>query len=145
MFRDAYRTYSAAQALTADADSTNTLSHAPAGKNSNIGDGEPMGIFFKVDVAAAGGGTLQINLQDSADDSSFATILSTAAIAAATLVAGYRFFLAIPPGLTVRSFTKLAYDLTTMTGITISADLKPQSMAGTSGEDRYYPVGYTIS
>ena len=57
---DAQNLYSDAQAITADAASTNSIDH---GSDRNIGLGEPLSVVIIVDVAAAGGGTLAITIQ----------------------------------------------------------------------------------
>jgi Bbp16-like protein len=121
---DAQNLYSDAQALTVTAVSTNVIDH---GQDRNIGIGTPLGIVITVDVSAAGGGTLTVTLQ--ADDnvamSSPATVATTAAIAAATLVAGYQFVIPVPPDTLTERFSRLNYTLATMTGITLTAYMAP--------------------
>jgi hypothetical protein len=71
------------------------------------------------------------------------TVLNTiAAIARATLVAGYKFFMHVPAGKTQRY---LGISLTmggTTPLITVTASIKPMSMMETL---KYYPKNYTIS
>ncbi|HEY0836499.1 MAG TPA: hypothetical protein VGE72_21500 [Azospirillum sp.] len=86
-----------AQAVTADARSTNVID---LGTVRQIGAGTPLWLVFSVDVAAdATTGdetyTFQLHTDDNASFSS-ATTLESRTIAAATLVAGYQFSMAIP-------------------------------------------------
>jgi hypothetical protein len=144
MLIDAQLLFSDAQALTVDAVSTNLID---LGTDRNIGLGEPLSVVVVVDVAAAGGGTLAIIVQAD-DNSGFAsatTVATTAALAAASLTAGARVVIPIPPDTLTERYVRLSYDLTTMTGITLTAFLQPTSMADTSGTSVFYPRGYTIS
>jgi hypothetical protein len=140
-FIDAFNRYSADQALTADAASTNVIDHVNAGR---LGDGEPMAVVFTVDVAAAGGGTLNFQLQtdDNEAFASAATVCQTGAVAAASLTAGAQIVLPIPPGVATERYTRVNYDLTTMTGITVTARLTPMSMIPSGA---LYPDNITIS
>lgn len=86
---------SPAQAITASAASTNSIDTQ---LTTNLRD-EPVEVYAQVTEAftADGAATLTLALQDSADNSSFSTILTTAAIGKATLVAGYRIPLGYLP------------------------------------------------
>lgn len=124
MYVDAQLLFSDAQALTVTAVSTNLVDF---GQDRNIGIGKQMSIVVGVDVSAAGGGTLTIAVQAD-DNSGFAspgTVTTSAAIAAATLVAGYQLVLPIPADLLTERFMRLNYTLATMTGITVTAYLAP--------------------
>lgn len=122
MYQDAQNTYSQAQALVATAVSTNAIDH---GANRRMGIGEALAIVLDVLVSAAGGGTLQITLQ--ADTTSAfgapVTVAQTAAIAAATLIAGYQLVIAVPPDSNFTRWSRLNYTMVTMTGITVTAFL----------------------
>ena len=139
---DAFTTFSSAQALTATANSTNTIDLVNT--TSREGDGEPMAVVINVIVAAAGGGTLTVAVQsdDNSSFSSAATVATTAAIAAATLIAGYQFVIMIPPGVSTERYLRLNYTLATMTGITVTARLTPVSMIPSTTP---YPDAITIS
>jgi len=107
MIYDNQLKFSDGQAVTVTAASTNVadleLGHG------QYGEGYP--VFAKVVVGetftAAGAGTLAISLQDSADDSSFANIASTATLALADLKAGNQFDLALPK--THRRYLRMNY------------------------------------
>jgi len=72
---------------------------------------------------AAGSATMQLELQDSADNSSFSTVYITEAIPKATLVAGYKRNFRLPPGL--RRYFRANYTVATgpMTAGNITAQL----------------------
>src|SRR4051812_48595509 len=89
-----------AQAVTASAASTRSLDFATATRN--IGAGEPLELVVQVatTTGSAGSSTVTFALQDSADNSSFADVVASAAIAKATLVAGYEALrIRLPSGL----------------------------------------------
>lgn len=90
MYVDQNLVLSDAQAITAAAASTKSIDCATALRD--IGGGEPVELVIQVSttVLASGGasnGTFE--LQDSSDNSSFAKVLGTVAIAKASLVAGF--------------------------------------------------------
>jgi hypothetical protein len=140
MIIDNENRFSVAQALVATAVSTDLID---LGADRDIGIGEPMVVVVTVDVAAAGGGTLQVTVQAD-DNSGFAspgTVAQTGQIAAATLVAGYKFAVQIPPDLLTERFLRLNYTLVTMTGITLTASLIPQNFMQA---DAYGASGFTV-
>jgi hypothetical protein len=86
-----------AQAVTASAETTNVIDQLAAG------GAKPQGVRAKVQflidttcLAAGGASTVTFALQDSADNVTFATVVNSAAIAKASLVAGYIVELDIP-------------------------------------------------
>ena len=90
-----------AQAVTASAASDSAIDQLAAGGGLKPG----ARIQFLVDTTAAatgGASNVTFSLQDSADGSSYATILSSVAIAKGTLVAGYVAFEAAMPAQTRR-------------------------------------------
>lgn len=142
MILDAQNLYSDAQAITADAPSTNVIDH---GADRNIGLGEPLSVYITIDVAAAGGGTLEITLQTD-DDVSFGsptTMATTGAVAAANLTAGSKVVLPLPADTLGERFTRLYYDVTTMTGITVTAALVPSNFIPSGNV--FYASGYSVA
>jgi hypothetical protein len=133
MILDSLLTLSDAQALTGTAVSTNVADlSVGAPQPRQIGEGEPLGILFTVDVAADvadGNETYQFEIQtdDASNFPSQATI-AVRAIPRATLVAGYTFVLPIPME-AVEQFIRANYTLggTTPT-ITVTAQIQPLSM-----------------
>ncbi len=113
MYIDNDLVFSSAQAVTATAASTNALDLATATRN--IGAGEPIELVALVTTTTTSGGstTLDIALQDSADNSSFAdTTIKQSGIAKATLVAGYEMLrAALPRGL--RRYLRIYYTVNT--------------------------------
>jgi hypothetical protein len=104
MILDATQLFSNEQAITASAASTNSIDFDGTG----VGEGETVNLFARVTTTFATLTSLVINVQDSADDSTFATVLSTPAIAAASLVAGYKFNLNALPN-KLRRYVRLSY------------------------------------
>lgn len=114
-----------AQAITATAASTKSLDFGNALRL--IGNGEPIELIVVVKtqlVAAAGAASLTVALQDSADNSSFSTVVTGPAIAKASLVAGYELLrIRLPAGL--QRYIQVYYTATTndFSGGTVDAFL----------------------
>lgn len=109
MIKDYYLSMGDAQAVTSSAATTNVIDTATAG---DAIDG--CYVEFLVDTAATatGAATVTFELQDSADDATFATIASSTAIGKATLVAGYTAFrVRVPLG--VRRYIRGYYTVAT--------------------------------
>lgn len=131
MYVDAQLLFSDAQAVTADAASTNLVD---LGVARNLFDGEPLVVVLIVDVAAdftTGDETYEFEIQTD-DNASFssATDLIAHAILATALTAGSKHFIPIPVGAAVERYIRVRYDVggTTPT-ITVTAFLAPLSMA----------------
>lgn len=143
MYIDAQQEYSVAQALAGPATvvSTNAIDHS---QNRRLGIGEPLVVVVTVGVAAAGGGTLTVTLQ--ADTTSaFGAPVSvgvTPALAAAALIAGFKFLIPIPADVNLTRWTRLSYVLATMTGITVTAFI---TLASAVQNEVYYPAGVAIA
>ena len=93
---DARLEFSSAQALTASADSTNVVDLTQTARQ--IGAGRPMYVHFNVTVAAdntTGDETYTFGVATGAA-ALLGTVLSSRAIAATTLVAGYNFSMSVP-------------------------------------------------
>lgn len=101
---DALLMFSDKQTFTATAISTNVLDFGLPSINPRTGaviktnhGGVDHPIVIKVGAAFTGLTSIQVNLQTSADDTTYTTVMSTAAIPVATLVAGYEFgFVTLP-------------------------------------------------
>lgn len=133
MFIDALGLVSDAQAVSADAASTNTIDLGNVTPKREIGTGEPMGFGFSVDVAADAANadeTYEFQVIQSANaDLSSPDILVAQSIARGTLVAGFQFFLAIPPGFPQKRYLGTFYNVGgTTPSITITAWLTTQSL-----------------
>lgn len=113
MYTDKLALFSDAQApTTGTTASTNVVDTGVAGRG--IGSGEPVWLVVQVVTTCTSGGsnTTQAVLQDSADNSSFSTVLSGVATAVASLVAGYNLLrVALPLGL--RRYIRVAYVIAT--------------------------------
>ena len=133
MFVDAQDLLSDAQAFTETAVSTNGRDSGAAG--NDITEGEPLGIGITVDVAAdysEANETYQFDaIQSAAAALSAPDVLASRIIAAASLTAGSRHVLPIPPGSKTKRYLGLQLTLggTTPT-ITITAFIAPLSFLG---------------
>lgn len=87
MILDSMVEFSLAQnifASGADVNSTNTYD---TGSATDVGIGEHLYLFAKVNTAVTGGTSIQVVLQDSADNSSFADVQSAKAVPVASATA----------------------------------------------------------
>jgi hypothetical protein len=130
MILDAQNLFSDAQAVTADAASTNYID---LGVARNLFDGEPMAVVIQVDVAADGTTTdetyeFQIETDDNTSFSS-ATDLLLHSIGYASLTAGSTHVLPIPVGAAVERYIRVYYNVGgTTPSVTVTAFLQPLSM-----------------
>ena len=114
------------QAITVTAVSTDVID-AGATKNPAIGRdlGGGTQLFMEICVTATmtGAGTLAIALQDSADNSSFADVLTLPPIAFGSLVAGTRLYIPLPAKM--RRYIRNNYTIASgpFTGGTLSAQV----------------------
>ena len=144
MILDSQLLFSDAQAITADAASTNIVD---LGIARNIFDGEPMAVVLTVDVAADGTTTdetyeFQIETDDNASFSS-ATDLLVHSIGYASLTAGSQHILPIPVGAAVEQYMRVYYNVGgTSPSVTVTAFLMPLSMVS---KRKVYADAITIS
>ena len=146
MFIDAQLLFSDAQAVTADARSTNVVD---LGVGRTLFDGEPLAIVIVIDVGADYTTTdetyaFQVRTDDNSSMSS-PTVVSTTTISAASsgLAAGKRFVLPIPIGVAIERYLEVYYDVGgTTPSLTVTAFLQPLSMID---KFRTYPDAVTIS
>ncbi len=147
MYVDAFGLVSDSQAVTATAFSTNTIDLSNATVKRQIGTGEEVGFGVNVEVAAdftSGNETYTFEVVQSANaDLSSPDVIGSVTHTAATLVAGYLFFLPIPIGQPTKRYIGLRYTVggTTPT-ITVSAWLGAQSMF--SVPPVHYPKNYAV-
>jgi hypothetical protein len=130
MFIDAQLLFSDAQAITADAASTNLID---IGIAKNLFDGEPLAVVLVVDTAADGTTTdetyeFQIEMDDAAAFST-PTDLVVHSIGYASLTAGSTHIIPIPVGVNVEQYVRLYYNVGgTTPSITVTAFLQPLTM-----------------
>jgi hypothetical protein len=133
---------SLAQAVTATAVSTNVVD---IGSARNIGTGEDLFLYIKVDVATQAAGAATVNFQLQVDDnsgmSSPATLLDSGAIAKASLTAGAVFKYKLPTGAFER-YLALNY-LVTTGPLTVGAF--SAWIASDVQDNTQYPSGFAIS
>jgi hypothetical protein len=94
---------------TGDIDSTNVIDFAAVKPDPGMG----RSVFLNIVVTTAvAGGTINFVLKDSADNSTYAAVYETGAIAAASLTAGKKVIrMALPEG--VRRYLKMVYTVGT--------------------------------
>jgi hypothetical protein len=113
---DALLRLSNAQAVTTTAVSTNVIDT----KGGDIGAGRPLYLVVQVVEDFADGTSLTVALQDSADNSSFAAVVSGPAILTADLTVGKKVVLGVPPG--TRRYLRANYTVSgTMTAGKVTA------------------------
>lgn len=157
MYVDANLLFSDAQAITADAVGTNVIDLSV---DRSIGDGEPMGVVFVVDVAAdqtTGDEdyTFDVEYASNAAQTTGRQLIGRRVFESGTptapaqdadlLVAGFKFVIPIPPTALGESerYLGIRYDVTgTTPTITCTAYLAPLSMIESNSKS--YANGYTI-
>lgn len=102
-----------AQAVTATASSTKSIDCATALRNLGSGERVELIVAVHTTTAASGGASnVTFSLDDSADNSTFAVVAQSPAIAKGTLVAGYEAFrIALPA--TLRRYIQVTYTVDT--------------------------------
>lgn len=157
MLLDAQCLFSDAQAVTADAVGTNVYG---LGTARSVGTGEPMCVLFTVDVAAdqtTGDEdyTFDVEYASNAAQSTGRQLIGRRVFESGTptapaqdadlLVAGFQFYIPIPPTKASEdeAFLGIRYDVTgTTPTITVTAALIPMSVVDSSVQ---YPDALTIS
>ena len=157
MILDAQMQFSDSQAITADAVGDNVID---LGSDRSIGTGEPMAVVFCVEVAADQtmgdeDYTFEVEYASAAAQNAGRQLIGRRVFESGTptapaqdadlLVAGYKFYIPIPPTVLSESerYLGVRYDVTgTTPTITVSAYLQPLSMCEALPT---YPNGYTIS
>lgn len=127
MFLDAQNQFCKALAISASGNATNVIDLSQA---RNIADGEPMAVIVDFDVAAVGTGTYEVDVVTSASSSlSSPTTVAKSTPAAASLTAGSRIIIPLPPGVAYQQYLGLSFVLGgTSPGTTVTAYLEPQAM-----------------
>ena len=136
-----------AHALTATAYSTNTIDLGNVSPKRDLGTGERLALLITVDVAADatdGDETYVFDFIQSANANlSSEDILVSMQVARATLVAGYKINVPIPPGVITKRYIGAKYVLggTTPT-ITVSSHVQPANM---TEQQAAYARGYVVA
>ena len=111
MFIDKTLQVSNEQAVTATAASTDVIDFGQANPDVGMTDQCSMVITTDEAATASGAATVTFSVQDSADNSTFVDVAATAAIAKATLVAGYQHVIPMPTKL--RRYCRVYYTVAT--------------------------------
>lgn len=99
------------QAVTVSAASTDVIDLGQTNPNLGLNDHTSLAITVDTAATADGAATVTFSLQDSADNSSFADVVATAAIAKAALTAGAQIVLPMPTKL--RRYVRVYYTVAT--------------------------------
>ncbi len=135
---------SSLQAITGDAASTNVIDLTVA-EDIGIGEGVALKLLCQVGTAlsSTNSATLTFQLQASTDNSTWSTIVESAAIAAATLIAGYRALeIDIPRIGSDKRYLRMYYDVGT--GV-FSAGTITSTIVLDRSDTVNYPSGYTVT
>lgn len=111
MLIDKFLQVSSNQAVTATAASTDVIDFGQANPNTGMDDHSKMVITVGEAAAAAGAATVTFVVQDSADNASFADVISSAAIGKADLTAGKQVVIPMPTKL--RRYCRVNYVVAT--------------------------------
>lgn len=145
-----------AAAITASTNSTNVIDLANF-RDLGVDGGEyavpKVMCLVTTAFATSNGGTLQVSVQGSTDNSTWTTYVSTPAYAVGTLVAGARLAdidLPRPPaGVAIPRYLRLAYTVAnafTAGAVTSALVMQRQDQpVGPSGNASGYPSGFTVS
>lgn len=143
MILDTQETFAAAQSVVGAAGDIVSTNVYDTGAAADSGAGEPFYIYAKLNAAVTSGGaaTLQVVLQDSADNSTFADVQTlTPALALASLTANKELCRArIPVG--IRRYLRLVWRIgaATTTAGTASGYIVKDVQA-----QQYAPSGFTV-
>ncbi len=113
MSHDRLYVFSDAQAVTSTADSTNVIDFGVAAVNKGAGTPLVLEVTVHTAFTATGAATMSVDVQDSADASSYASIgIYKPTIGKATLIAGYAIYRGPLPH-AFRRYMKLIYTVAT--------------------------------
>ena len=128
MFVDALSKLSAAQQVTADAVSGNTIDLGNVTPKRAIGTGEVVGVGIFITAVGTQTGSAVIELIESAASNlGSPVVVARLVLVTAELALGKKHFLAVPPGQTKLRYLGLNYDITGTVDFTVDAYLMPQS------------------
>jgi hypothetical protein len=123
MILDTQEEFSSAQSVASAAGDVVSTNVYDTGSAADVGIGEPMWLYAKMNAALVGAGaSLQVVLQDSADNSSFADVMAAKVVPVASALANAEIAkVRLPVGL--RRYLRVAYRISgaTTTGGTASA------------------------
>ncbi|NYT44601.1 hypothetical protein H0A64_07140 [Alcaligenaceae bacterium] len=133
MYIDKFLQVSDDQAVTATAASTDVIDFGQAKPNSGMSDRLSMVVTVGEGATAAGAATVTFTVQDSADNSSFADVISSGAIGKAALALGSQIVLPMPTQ--HRRYVRLNY--TVATGPLTAGKFSAQVVTGIQQNDPY--------
>lgn len=143
MILDALLKVSAAQQVTADAVSANTIDFGNVTPKRKISVGEPMGYLVVITAVGTNTGSAKITaIQSAAANLGSPQILGEVDLVTADLAAGKRFIVAVSQSdADALRYWGLNFDITGTVDFTVDAYFGPLSMFSTS--QQHYAKGYT--
>jgi Bbp16 len=138
MIVDSLLKLSAAQQVTADAVSGNTIDLGNVTPKRKIGAGEPMAVVVAITAVGTNSGSAVIQAVYSASAAlTTPTVIGEIDLVTADIVAGGTFIIPIGQGLTALRYFGINYDITGVVDFTVDAYLMPLSMASVKAPESY--------
>jgi hypothetical protein len=142
MILDALLKLSAAQQVTADAVSGNTIDLGNVTPKRKIAVGEAMAVVVAISAVGTNTGSAKLQaIQSASANLGTPQIVGEIDAAAGDLVAGRIFVIPIGQGIPALRYLGVNYDITGTVDFTVDAYLVPLALASSLGE--YYAKGYT--
>lgn len=144
MILDALLKLSAAQQVTADAVSTNTIDFGNVTPKRKVAVGEPMALLVAITAIGTNTGSAKLTaIQSAAANLSSPQIIGEIDLATADIAAGKVYIIPLSQGIAALRYFGANYDITGTVDFTVDAYCVPLSMASILAET--YAKGYTIS
>jgi len=144
MILDALLKLSAAQQVTADAASTNTIDFGNVTPKRKVAVGEPLALVVAITAIGTNTGSAKLTaIQSAAANLSSPQIIGEIDLATADIAAGKVYVIPLANGIPALRYFGAYYDITGTVDFTVDAYLQPLSMANAMAET--YAKGYVIS
>ena len=144
MILDALLKVSAAQQVTADAASTNTIDFGNTTPKRNVATGEPMAYVMVVTAIGTNTGSAKLlAIQSAAANLSSPQTVGQIDLATADIAAGKVYIIPLGQGIPALRYAGMYHDITGTVDYTVDAYLVPHSMASMLAAA--YAKGFTIS
>ncbi len=144
MILDALLKLSAAQQVTADAVSTNTIDLSAVTPARQIGSGEPMAALIAITAIGTNSGSSKLQVIQSANANlSSPDIIGELDLATADIAAGKAYVIPLPKGYPTKRYLGVNHDITGVVDYTVDTYVGPLSMLQVQVQT--YAKGYTIS
>lgn len=143
MILDALLKLSAAQQVTADAVSGNTIDLGNVTPKRKIGVGEPMGVVVVISAIGTNTGSAKLTvIQSAAAALTSPQIIGEIDLATADIAVGKAYVVAVSSGIPALRYLGMHYDITGTVDFTVDAYFGPLSMMAILAET--YAKNYTV-